>query len=250
MDHKMIEKSNVIAQQLMEHPDFDDIVAKMARQVPCSKIHEHLSDKYADIDRKYVISEKSLKVFQDSYYDFYTKIRRDSMAAQQPAGIQQALAASPAYMSALQQYAETEIDIRSMAKRLIVNIETRAAQLFDQSQQESESFHIDNTLINWMNLLLSTIEKFDRIQAGPQDNITVNNTINIQVVDRYTSMISGLITEILNDLDVETSNLFIERFGVAMSRLQAEQPQAAQPIDVRLAQTTALAGSILPRLNE
>jgi hypothetical protein len=236
---------------ILEHPDFNELVAKMAIGISCADISEWLSCKYESVgERKFCLSENTLKVFYDQYYDFYTIIRADSQKVLNSTPtdqIETALANNPTYQTALNKYVDSEVDIRLTAKKVVAIVETRAAQVFDMIQEDPRNTKMDKGLIEWMNLLFNACERFESIQNGTSGSqVNIQNNINIQVVDKHISVVCNLITEILAKIDLDASLLFMDRFNEEMAKLSVNQ-ETPLPIDVRLNEAKAIEATMVEK---
>lgn len=64
--------------KIIDHPDKDEIISKLVIGVSAHDVHEWLQVKYTNISEiKFVISEKSIKSFQENYLDIYNLIQED-----------------------------------------------------------------------------------------------------------------------------------------------------------------------------
>ena len=221
--------SKDIATKIIEHPDKDEIIAKLVSGVSISDIHEWLDSKYESVgEKKFALSVKVITTFQRDYLDFYNTIREDLIKTKQVAAnvaLTEEVQGSVMYKKALEKHLNSEIDIKLMVKQALAAIEFRTAQVFDQMQEDPQNVKIDRTLIEWFNTLSVLMEKYDGIQNGNIENVNIQNNINIQVVDKHINVIYDIIKEILTRLDYDTSLMFIDLFNEAMAKL--ELPEVA-----------------------
>src|SRR5208283_4407555 len=64
--------------KILEHPDKDELISKLCIGVPPCDITAWLQSKYSNInEKKFVISESTLKSFQSTYLDFYQDLLQD-----------------------------------------------------------------------------------------------------------------------------------------------------------------------------
>jgi len=241
-----------IIKTFLEHPDKEELIAKLASGISPADIHEGLAARYETVDeRKFILSEKTISLFYKDYFDFYALIRNDAQQLAKPSPEQEmsaTLASNPTYQTALQAYTNSEVDVRLIAKRMVAAIETRAAQVFDQIAEDPRNTKMDRTMIEWFNTLTSLCEKFDNIQIGPVENVNIQNNINIQIVDQHINVIYNIIKEILTKLDYDTSMIFIDMFNDAMQELKKKEPQVL-PVDTRLNEVKLLDTSITAKLD-
>ena len=214
-----------IAKRLLSHPDKDEIISKLLAGIPASEIVESLAARYnPETEKQFVISEKYIKKFQSEYLDIYLDIKEDLVKTKQNQSaseqLQQEIQGSPAYHKALEKYIDSEIDIKTILKKMVLNVEMRTSQMFDIIQEDPQNFRPDRTLIEWFNTMMNIIEKYDTVLNGPADQINIQNNINIQVLDDRINVVFNLIKEILANLDYDASLLFIERFNEEMSKVK------------------------------
>jgi hypothetical protein len=229
---------------ILDHPDKDEIIAKLAIGTSPSDISEWLACKYESIDeKKFCLSEKVLKTFYEQYYDFYTIVREDAQKVSSASPNQQvetALAGNITYQKALERYTNKEVNVREIIAKLVASIETRAEQLFDLIQEDSRNTKMDKGFVDMMNLLLSTCEKFEPIINGTTGSqVNIQNNFSIQVVDKHIAMVSNLITRILSEIDLDASMRFMDMYNEEMSKLKSDD-SAPLPIEVRLNEAKSL----------
>lgn len=244
-----------IASRIIQHPDKDEIIAKLLANVSNSDIAEWLSAKYDPIaEKKFILSEKSISIFQKEYLDFYTIMKDDLIKSKAnltaPEQLQQEIQGTAGYHRALEKYAGTEVDVKSMLKKMVVNVEVRVSQMFDMIQEDPQNTKPDRTLIEWFNTMMNIIEKYDAVLNGAPEQINIQNNINIQVVDDRINMVYNIIKEILSNLDYDTSLLFIDRFNEEMKKIESKPESIKIPVETRLKEATILSETISKKLIE
>jgi hypothetical protein len=249
----MAKNKENIAKRFLKHPDKDEIVSKLLAGISSADIAEWLKAKYnPDTEKAFIFSERYITSFKDEYLDFYTIMREDlektksNITASQQ--LQTEIQGTSAYHTALEKYADKEVDIKSIIKKLVVNAELRLSQMFDIMQEDPANFRPDRALIEWFNTLLAITEKYDTILNGPSDQINIQNNINIQVVDDHINVVFNIIKEILTKLDYDTSLLFIEMFNDEMKKLKPKDITPL-PVETRLKEATLLSETISQKLD-
>jgi hypothetical protein len=242
-----------IAKRILEHPDREEIISKSLANIPPIEIAESLAARYnPETEKQFILSETYIKKFQSEYLDIYTTIKDDLYKTKQnqvapSEALQQEIQGSPAYHKALEKYIDTEIDIKTMVKKMVVNVEGRISQIYDIVQEDPANFRNDRVLIEYFDTLAGILEKYDTILNGSPEQINIQNNINIQIVDDHINVIYNIIKEILSKLDYDTSLLFIEMFNNEMSKLKSVNAQIL-PVDKRLNEVKILEETVAKKI--
>lgn len=243
--------------KILEHPDKDEIIAKLVLDYPAKDIHEWLADKYTNVsEAKFVIAEKSIKVFKDNYLDVYSMIREDMAKTKQAVAtsteeqLELAVKNNSSYKSKMLELAGKEIDVRQMVAQLCLAIETRLGQVFDEIQEDPRNINtkIDRVLIEYGELLGGLLEKYYKFTENPAD-LVIQHNVTLQAVDQHISVFHDVIREVLAQMDLESSMLFMEIFQEKMAKLKP--PTQEQPLntDMKLAEAKILNETINKKLN-
>ena len=244
--------SKNIAFKILEHPDCEEIIAKLIIGLTYSEISEWLKDKYTlPSESKLILSEKSLKIFKDDYLDIYNHIKDDMLKITKHSPEEQlslAIKNNKAYKNKIMELASQEVDIKRMITNMIVAIETRASQVFDHIQEDPVNFKRDRILIEWFDTLGNILEKYHKIVIAPPEQIVQHN-VTLQVVDKHISVFHDVIKEVLSQMDLETSLYFMEIFNQKMNKLKISNEKEI-PIDMRLAEAKLINETIDKKINE
>lgn len=246
-------KENTL-RKIYNHPDREEIISKLALGVNAEEIHDWLHEKYSAVgDKKLIFSAKVLKQFKDEYLDIYKQMREDfALVRQEQENIvkdmQTTVQSNSAYRNKLNEYVDKEIDIKTMVKNMVLAIEARAAQVFDNIQEKPENYKMDYVLINWFNSLTMILEKYDQIINGSPDKIIQQNNINIQILDQHIGVFHKVIREVISRLDYDTSLLFVDILNEELKKLKPTT-ETALPIDVRLSEAKKLEEQVSNQLD-
>lgn len=242
--------------KILEHVDREEILSKLILGISEADIHEWLKAKYTNAsESKFVLPERTLKIFKDNYLDLYTYIKDDilktkEMLASPDKEIELAVKNNKSYKEKMLELADKEIDIKTMIAGMISAIETRAAQVFDSIQDDPRNMRTDRVLIEWFELLGNTLEKYHKIVNNVPDQVIQHN-VTIQAMDQHVNVIIEAIRETLLQFDVQTSLYFMEIFNEKISKLRAPtiNKELASP-EVRLAEAKILNENINNKLSE
>jgi hypothetical protein len=236
--------SKALAKKILEHPDKDEIVSKLVAGSTSAEVSEWLKGKYVNPgETRFALSADALNKFSDGYLDFYLQIRDDVIKTKENKPIERQLRDSiknnKSYKERLNEIVGTEVDIKKTIRQLIVMIEARAEQVFDEIQNDPSEFRGDNILINWFNTLLAALEKGNKLLNDAPDQVIQHN-VTVQVVDQHVNVFYEAIKETLETLDYESSLKFMEMFNQKMLLVKATEEVRPATADVRLAEAKLL----------
>lgn len=243
--------------KILEHPDKDEIISKLIIGISSKDVYDWLKAKYTNVSEfKFVISEKSIKSFQENYLDIYNLIQEDiaksKLAVNSSTEDQLELSVqnNTTYKSKMLELADKEIDVRKIISNLCIAIETRLAQVFDEIQEDPRNINtrVDRLLIEYADSLANILEKYYKFTETPADQIVQHN-VTLQVVDQHISVFHDVIKEVLSQMDLETSLYFMEVFNQKMEKLKAPDKEYINT-DMKLAEAKLLNETINKRINE
>lgn len=246
--------------KILDHPDKDELIAKLVLDYSAKDIHDWLASKYTNVsEAKFVIAEKSIKIFKDNYLDVYNMIREDIQKTKQALStnsvetdLELSVQNNSTYKSKMLELANKEIDVRQMVAHLCLAIETRLGQVFDEIQEDPRNINsrIDRVLIEYGELLGGLLEKYYKFTENPADMVIQHN-VTLQAMDQHISVFHDVIREVLSNMDQESSMLFMELFNERMAK--AKPPTGNTPAlttDAKLAEAKILNETINKKLNE
>ena len=242
-------------QKVYQHPDFDELVAKLTLDLPTKDIHDWLASKYST-ENKLVISEGTLNSFKDNYLDVYTQIAEDMRKTKQSLAIgtqdqiELAVQNNPTYKSKMMELANKEIDVRQMVAHLCVAIETRLGQVFDEIQSDPSNINtrVERVLIEYGELLGGLLEKYYKFTENPAD-VVIQHNVTLQAVDQHISVFHDVIREVLSQLDLESSMLFMELYHERMAKVKQSSSEPIMNTDMKVAEAKLLNETINKKLN-
>jgi hypothetical protein len=137
-----------------------------------------------------------------------------------------------------------------MVARLCAAIEMRVGQVFDEIQENPRDINtrVDRMLKEYGELLGTLLEKYYKFTESPAD-MTVQHNVTLQVVDQHISVFHDAIREVLSEMDLESSMLFMEKFQEKMAKLKPFTPDSIPNTDIRLAEAKLLNETINKKLN-
>jgi len=249
--------NKVALKKILEHPDKEELISKLIIGISPKDIHEWLKYKYTNIsESKFVLSEKYIKTFQETYLDIYNIIQEDlrktksAMASSKEEDLQLTVQNLPAYKNIMLKSAEEELDIRQVIKRMVVGLETRFSQVFDEIQEDPRNINtkVDRLMIEYAEVLGNLLEKCYKFTEAPAGQV-VHHNVTLQVVDQHISIFHDVIKDVLSQMDLETSLYFMEIFNEKMSKLKMPDKESVVSPEMRLAEAKLLNETINKRIN-
>jgi len=247
-------KDNII-KSISCHPDKDEIIAKLVLNISPSDINKWLKYKYKETkSTQLIIGIASLKKFKDEYLDMYNIVKQDIMQEysnyrsnieQDPKKLVQS---NSAYRDKLQEYINTEVDIKVLIKNLIVASEFRIEQIYNIIQSNPNNTKPDYVILQWIQTITNLLEKQDTIINGSPDKIIQQNTINIQILDQHIGVFSKVIREVISRLDYDTSLLFVDILNEELKKLK-EPTETTLSVDARLIEARRLEDQVSVQLD-
>lgn len=244
--------------KLLEHPDKDELISMLSIDTTPKQINDWLKSKYSTVgESKLVLSERYLKEFKEEYLDLYQKIREDIYKtkfnkASPEEKVALALNGNSAYKNRILELADKKIDLDRMMANLLLNIEDRVADYFDQTSNMRLNERTSRALVEWVDAMGAAVERLDKIRR--QDKLelekgsVVNNTqINIQVLDQQMSEVYEVIKEILKEFDMVSSMKFMDLLNSRISSIKENKKELS--VDQHLAEVKLLSQSVQNKLN-
>lgn len=225
-----------------DHPDYEEIVSKIAVGDDPKDIVQWLKIKYTDKTQKHLqLNTKTIQDFIDKHADLDAHLKRDVLAVKLGEGssdykISASLINNKTYMARLQELADAKVDVKKMITELVFICKARMEQVFDRIQENPSSMKADYVLLKYFETLFIAMEKFDKIvNEAPDQVIQVN--IQNQIAEQHVAIFQEAIRETLTHIDAESALLFMEIFTEKL--MQIKLPKQANPITIEKYQSEA-----------
>lgn len=245
--------------KILEHPDREEIINKLIIGTTPSDIHDWLKGKYTNVsEKKFVLSEASVKSFKDTYLDFYTEMQQDlanvkgAQATNTSDDLSLVVKSNPAYHDALTKIANKELDIDTIMAKMAFNVENRISQIYDEIQADPRNINtkIERVWIEYVDSLGGLLEKYYKWKEARQPDQIIQHNVTLQVVDQHITVFHDVIKEVLAQMDLESSQYFLEVFNDKMSKLKQPTPELGPSQDVKLAEAKLLNETINKKIND
>jgi hypothetical protein len=244
---------------ILEHPDREEIISKLAISIPCDQIESWLSAKYSNVnEKKFVIHESTLKSFQSTYLDFYQDLLQDMSKTKSAIAsgdsvdsIELAIKKNPAYNDALLKLANGELNLDSMIGKLAIGVELRISQLFDIIQEDPNNINTkqERLFIDYSEMFGNVLDKYYKWKEG-QAAMMINSSVNSQLVDRHISALQEAVRDTLQSIDIDASLLFLERLNEKLSKLKLVEAPLGPTTEMKIAEVKILNENINKKINE
>lgn len=244
--------------KILDHPDKDEIIAKLILGISPKDVTDWLSGKYTNVsEAKFVIAEKSIKSFQDNYLDIYTTIKDDfaktknAMVNGTESSLELSIQENSAYKSLVIETVGKELDIKQKLNNMCSVVETRFSQIFDSLQEDPRNMNtrVDRVLVEYVNAFSSLLEKAYKIINNGPDQVIQHN-ITVQHIDQHIAVFYEVIKKVLAQMDLESSMYFMELFNEEINKIQDPANRVIQPVDERLAEVKVLNETMNKKINE
>jgi len=245
--------------KILEHPDKDEIISKLVIGQAPSDIHDWLKAKYTNVgESKFVLTERIMKSFQDTYLDFYNDIQQDILKTKTALAtnnnidsIELAIKSNPTYQDTILQLSSKELDVEVMMGRMALAVETRMGQIYDLIQEDPRSINTKTERL-WVELVETAGGLLDKYYKWKESQSTqvIQHNVTLQVVDQHISVFHNVIKEVLAQMDLETSLYFMEVFNEQMGKLKMPEANAPPTTEMKLAEAKLLNETINKKINE
>jgi hypothetical protein len=249
--------ANTILQKILDHPDRDEIVGKLAINISPQDVSEWLSGKYiAAGDKKYLLTAKNLQSFKDNHLDVYQVIKNDfaktKVAITQGTEdqLQLAIQNNPTYKQMVIDTVSKEMDVKATIKHFATAIETRFAQIFDIVQEDPRNINtkVERVMIEYADVFKGVLELCYKILNEGPDQVIQHN-ITVQHIDQHITFFYEAIKKVLSQIDHESSMYFMELFNEEIAKAQDPALRTIQPVEERLAQVKVINETINEKIN-
>lgn len=245
--------------KILDHPDREEIISKLVIGMSSTDIHDWLKAKYTNVsEAKFVISERTINSFKKDYLDFYNELMQDkakvvtAVATDSSTELDLAVKSNPQYKDALVKIAKNEWNVEQKMMMMAHNVETRMAQVFDEMMEDPRNINtkVDRLFGEYADILGNLLDKYHKWQEKPQADQIIQHNVTLQVVDQHISVFHDVIKEVLSQMDLESSQYFMEVFNEKMSKLKPPAPETPINQDIKMAEVKLLNETINKKVND
>lgn len=223
-------------QKILDHPDKNNIISKLASGESAASVSEYLKLKYSEKDQKHLrLSSKLLSDFIDKYLNQYEHLEK-IVSDQKQGKLDKKLAASiinnKTWNERLAEKVDAELDIKLKVMQVLTLLEARAEQVFDSIQENPANFKGDYVLIKYFELLFNALEKCDKVVNERPDQVIEHN-YSIKLVERHSVVLQNAIREVLSEMDPDIASLFLDKLSDKLRELEEPEEEVKKTIGIK-----------------
>ena len=210
--------------KIINHPDRDQIIARLTNGDPVRDVSAWLIEKYPD-NKFYQVSFPFLNEFRRNHLnikgsmleDLKTKIREQQIEEiKEPS--REIVKRNKSYDELMQKDVDLEVDLDKKLHQFLNVIEARFSDLFDEARGNPQNIKQDKVMNDWMKTLLEIITHINRNRGMP-DQIVQHN-VAIQQVDEKVALFQQAFIKTLSKLDFELASRLIDDFNKNLEELK------------------------------
>ncbi len=237
-------------QEIIQHPESQQIVAKLIAGESPKQVSEYLKIKYHEADQKHLkISAAKLQEFVDLYLNhsnFLHKILEDERQGKIDSKVAASLLDNKAWRDRLANLADDEIDLKKKITSVLHLVEARAEQIFDKIQENPRITRDDYVLVKYFENLCMLIEKADKLLNNRPDQVIQHN-VTVQMVEQHSVAFQEAIKDFVKELTPEMSNRFMELLSARLNKMHGNDYGLPDSTPISLEKRKADAEKLLPK---
>ena len=216
-----------MSKKILKHPDKKIIVEKLIKGESTREIESWLKEKYPNESRLH-ITYMTLQKFRKSNLDLHGDILDDIKNKRAEISNEQAeeekrelLLNSSAYRDKINQIADTELNVTKRMLELDAIIQARLEYYYNMLMSGG-SFKEDKLFLEYINTMRSLLQDWKKYIEGFADK-RVENNISVTIVNQQINILKNAITETLQELDPQYTNLFLDKLNSKIDQIQYEE---------------------------
>lgn len=212
--------------KITDHPEFKEIVSKLVSGDNPKVVSKYLKEKYKKPDESHLrIPATLLQEFLESYADhhkYVQKIVQRNTDSKLEKKIADSLMDTASWKERIERGVEKEFEYIDRLDNILTILETRAEQIFDKIQDNPEDTRADYVFTKYMEILMTAIEKADKIRNDKPD-VKIEHTYTVQMVEQQSAAFQEAIIKVLERLGPEYSSMFLDLLNEELSGLNAKK---------------------------
>jgi site-specific recombinase len=238
--------------KLMSHPDKEEIIRWLSTEgVSVREIEKRLKQRYPRKHQQHLrVAFSTIQAFKKDHLNIQGKILKDikdtnRMARQwaKKKEVEKKLQNSSAYIQAIKNAAEKEVDTRTEILKVFTIIEQRIGRLFDQANEiDFIDKDIEKLLIEWLKQFQAVIDQHKKYEEGYREQVDVN--VNVTVMNEQIDVLRSAMRETLSEVDPALTMTFMGKLNDKMKELTYAQQNNTTPNRHAMLLDTALGKKI------
>lgn len=223
--------------KILNHPDLQQIITKLTSGDSAREVSSWLKSRHPKDKDKHV-SYNTLNDFRKDHLNIHGAVIQDIRTKtlesikeddkeMVKAELTKEVKKNKTYKEKIEEVVDQQIDWRFKLLQLMNVIEARFAQLFDQTQNNPDSWKPDYVMISWMQTILEIIREIRKVEGAP-DQIIQHN-VTVQTIEEQSALLQEALRQTLAEIDLETSLLLMDKISENMAKLQVSKEQRFSP---------------------
>lgn len=213
-----------MSNKVLQHPDKEVIISKLIEGESLREVENWLKNKYPRKKRLHV-SYMTLQKFRQEHLNIQgdvlddIKNKRNEKTREETVAEQKAIiSASNAYQNKINEVVNNEIDV---SKRLLEMdaLVTSRIEFYYNLLQEGGGVKEDKVFLEYVNMMKGIMQDWKKYIEGFADK-KIDHNINVNVAFDQVKIIKSTIYEILEEIDPNLMNVFINKLDSRMKELE------------------------------
>jgi hypothetical protein len=210
-------------QKLLEHPDVQLIIDKLALGETPESVSSYLKSKYdGPTEGNLRLSTNLLKEFVKTYgntSEFVDKLIIDAKNNNIDKQISQSLLNNKVWKERVAEIVDEKIDIEKKIIQQLTILEQRQEQIFDKIQENPGSTKLDYVMTKYFELNAMLLEKADKIINKTPDQ-RIEHTFTVQMVEQHSNVIQEAVRRVISRLPPDQASEFMQMLAEELSSLK------------------------------
>jgi hypothetical protein len=212
-----------MSKKVLNHPDKEEIIKKLLEGESIRDVEAWIKTKYPKKKRLHVsymtiqkFRQEHLNIEGDVLEDIKNK-RNEKRREEAVAEAKQAINQSSAYQEKINQIVDTEIDVTKRLLEMEALIASRI-EFYYNLLQDGGGVKEDKVFMEYVSMLKGIMQDWKKYIEGFADK-KIDHNVNINVAFDQVKVIKGVIYDVLEEIDPNLINVFINKLDSKMREL-------------------------------
>jgi len=219
--------------KILNHPDCQEIIAKLTSGDSSRDVADWLKNKYPD-NKDHQVSYNSLNEFRKSHLNVHGAVLNDirsklADSVEQDAKEQlvKEVKKNKTYREKCEEVIDKEIDWRYRLMQFLNVVESLFEDHFNETQKNPENYKRQYVMQGWMTTIIQMVQEIRKMEGAP-DQIVQHN-VTIQTIEEQTALIQEALRQTFAEVDLETSLLLMDKYTQNLAKLKAQRESQISP---------------------